>query len=315
MDAFQFGLKVAEIMLPGAQPSSGMGLSGLSALPSSTLPPIKGPLTDDLAPGAASLALAKSMDPDPLTGAGPIRLTDADVAAARAQAASEQRNFYNPLQASGRDHILDWAANTKPVQAADIARQNAELEKIRPGAHIHDWSKGPTRAQTLYDHFVTRPKQTLKDYGEMGRAFAAGFSPKVNPVTGFIDRATDPNIGFRGAVAHATGADNPNSFVSRTGRAIDNAYSAAQDIKQLTSQAVDNSKTVSLSPEEAAAAASAPKPTMGSYLANSLTSNPAWLLPAAGLGGLGAYGLYKLMSARRDAKKRRRLMGPAAIIH
>jgi hypothetical protein len=274
-DAFQFGLKAAEIMFPGAQPPSrGIDFSALST--PSTLPQPTGPLTDDFSPGAFSSALAKSMDTDPLTGAGPMRLTDTDIASARAQAASEQRNFYNPLQATGRDHILDWVANTKPVQAAsDFGR-----DFMHYGYNNPVWRAGRG----------------------IGRFADAAFDGKNS------DRPL--RAGWRAMM----GPRDPNSFIARTGDAINNAYGVAADLKKLTSQAADSSKTVSLSPEEAAAASSAPKPTMGSYLSDSFKSNPMWLLPAAGLGGLGMYGLYKMMNARREAKKKR-LMRPAAFIN
>lgn len=308
MDAFQFGLKVAELMLPGAQsPSPGMDFSGLSSSP----PPLTGPLRDDLSPAAFSSALAKSMDPDPLTGADPRMKALMD--------ANDQQVHTDALHVAAAPHvkIQQEAAQRQSAHDADIAQRNAELEKQFPGrgVRVHDWSKGPTRAQTLYRHFVERPKQTLKDYGEMGRAFAAGFSPKVNPVTGFVDRATDPNIGFRGAVAHAVGANDPNSLVGRSRQFLKNVEQTASNARQLSDQFAAANQTVTLSPEEAAAASSAPKPTMGSYLSDSIKNNPLWLLPAAGLGGLGVYGLYKALQARKDAKKRRRLMSPAAIIH
>lgn len=300
--------KLAEIMLPGAQPAPAFSASSLAPA-GPTLPPITGPLTTE-DPTAFGRGVSSYFDTDSLTGVNPhMRDMMED---------NSRRLLTEATQVAAAPHvkIQQEAARRQAESAAAQQRAQAELEAIRPGARYHDWSKGPTRAQTLYEHFVERPKQTLREYGEMGRAFASGFSPKVNPVTGFIDRATDPNIGLSGAVAHAVGANDPNSLVGRTRAFVKNVEGTAQNAKNLSDKVMAAANPTPADPAALEAAKNTPSPTMGSYLADSFKQNPLlWSLPVAGLGGLGAYGLYKALQARKDAKKRRRLMSPAAIIN
>lgn len=203
-----------------------------------------------------------------------------------------------------------WNKGIGRIPQAIGAWQQKQLEDLPERAHVVDWSKSPeTKAQVLYRDFVEKPKQTLHGYGEMARGFASGFHPKVNPVTRFIDQATDPNIGLSGAV----GANDPNSAFSRTKKFFGNVAGATEFVSNLN----EATKQKDLSPEQQAALAAssaAEKPTTTNYLTDTIKQNPLWLLPAAGLGGIGAYGLYKLLAKRREEKKRRG-MRPAAIVY
>lgn len=304
-DAFQFGLKVAEIMLPGAQPQNpGMGLSGLSATPS--LPPITGPLRDDLSPGALSSALAKSMDPDPLTGAVPsMRLTDADVAHGKQLLADDAKKMWDVTTPQGRNMWLDWAANTKPVTAiSNFGAHVGQTARNFPSAYGH----------TLRDYFQNgwrdAEHKTNTDY--VARTLLGPARLTWNGLRGaswLADKTSELPENLRWA------KQQTGDFFKSVKDTVTNTENFTRNLKELSDKARAANQTVSLSPEDAAAAASTSKPTMGSYLSDSVKGNPMWLLPAAGLGGLGVYGLYKALQARKDAKKRRRLMSPAAITY
>lgn len=280
-DAFQFGLKVAEIMLPGAQPQNpGMGLSGLA--PSSSLPPITGPLRDDFAPGSFSTALVKSMDTDPLTGVDPRMKSLMD--------ANDQQVHTNALQVAEAPHLKIQQEFARRQAEAAAARQRAQ-------ASVNAWANQSSPNDPLAFSFPTRQelKDTLHVGKEMARGFVEGLHPDVNPVTG----------GVRGTYR----------FFKNVGQLADNANNFFGSGRRMLEELEAKSKQPPTDPAALAAAQAAPKPTMGNYLSGSMASNPLWMLPAAGLGGLGIYGLYKLMNARRDAKKRRRLMSPAAITY
>lgn len=276
-DAFQFGLKAAEIMLPGAQPSSGMDLSRLSASP--TLPPITGPLTDELSPAATADAAYKSYAPKP------IQLTDADIAAGRAQLDSERRNFYNPLKnPAAINNSLDWLANTKPMVAAG------------------EWAAN--YGDRLYDAF-NRSGRDAK-YREPADQWARAL---LSPA----------RLAYQGGKALNSAADNATDLGNggwkdwEIWKPVINTKSKIDNIVNGVDAAINPKQT---DPAALAAAKAAPTPTMSGYLSDSFKQNPLlWGLPLAGLGGLGAYGLYKALAARREAAKRRRLMSPAAIIN
>lgn len=183
----------------------------------------------------------------------------------------------------------------------DASRGGKPLEvPAKPAipASVNAWANQGSANDPLAVGLPTRQglKDTWNVTKEMGRGFVRGLHPDVNPVTG-------------AAVGTAR-------FFKNVGELADNANNFFGSGRRMLEEIETKSNQPQTDPAALAAAQSAPKPTMGSYLSGSLASNPLWMLPAAGLGGLGAYGLYKLMSARRDEnKKRRRLMAPAAIIH
>lgn len=314
-DAFHFGLKVAEIMLPGAQaPRNGMDFSGFSAAPS--LPPITGPLTDDLSPGAFSSALAKSMEPDSLTGANPnMRLTDAEIASGRD--ALPKPGLFSRL-ASGAKNFYEWG--TTPIGATQYAKEH-NLTHLPYAQQEQAWRKTQL-PEVSPAEFRKEYEAALSDYFHKSQRNSSRNTPIDQWSRALLSPARLAYHGGRGVAAAADAASDLADgswknweLFAPVRKTYDNVDKGIESARKIVSGIEDANKPPTVSPEELAAAQAAPKPTMGNYLSDSLKRNPMWLLPAAGLGGLGVYGLYKALQARKDAKRRRRLMSPAAITY
>lgn len=177
----------------------------------------------------------------------------------------------------------------------------------QPAVDVYEWGKTPIGA---LQHAKQRGLTHLP-YAEQEKAYwAAQKPPPESPTVAAIKEFG--RVGGRDLWNFGSGTYNT---VKNVGQGVSDAAQVASEIKAMLEKARQQSAPPVVSPEALEAARNAPKPTFMGTLGESIKNNPAWLLPAAGLGGLGAYGLYKLMSARRDAKKRRRLMSPAAVIN
>ncbi|WP_353208352.1 hypothetical protein [Sphingorhabdus sp.] len=168
-----------------------------------------------------------------------------------------------------------------------IRQWQANYVKNLPArAQSHDWSQGPTRAETLYRDFVKKPAETLQLYSDMQRGFSDGLRPEVNPVTRFVNQAFDGNIGLRQATGNL--ADNAINYVDGT--------------------PATNSGTPAAPPGPTVP--SAPGKTGQPAAGNTFMQN-ALLTGGLGLGAVGTYYLMnKLLSGRRKRQQARQFQSP-----
>lgn len=270
-DAFAFGIKVADMMLPGAA-SGGGGGSGLESLyeTANKPPPIRGPLHNDLATGGGS----------PYGFAGPPGVLDQKYDPARG-GVWRTRGIDPDLMARVDKRLAEW-------QQADVQR---ELD-------IYD--------RDLYDRYAR--SFWGRNFGPGGRLdllVASMTDDKYKNLSWSDINEKSKYVPGRTALGSTTfgngaGPASPNPVGTAGVQAPPHVVARVVGAEQAQQAQADAAK---------AQADEAAKQNPGFFdgLGKSISGNP-WLYGAAGLGlgGLGAYGLYQMMAARREKKKRLR---------
>lgn len=231
--------------------------------------------------------------------------------------AAELGKSYSDV-ATGAKNFYEWGKT--PIGATQYAKEKG-LTDLPYAQQEQAWRKTQPPSVSP-EEFRKEYESALYDYFHKSQRNSTRNTPEDQWSRALLSPARLLYHGGRGVAAAADAASDVADgswknweLFAPVRKTYDNVDKGVESARKIVSGVEDASKQVSAPPEELAAAKATPAPTMGNYLADSFKSNPLWLLPAAGLGGLGAYGIYKLLNARRDAKKRRRLMSPAAITY
>lgn len=222
---------------------------------------------------------------DPITGVNPRLAALMDSA--------DQQTHTDALQVAAAPHIRlqqESAARAAQAAAAEQARR-AALPPLPAGARYNFHDDPAKDHSTLYNDFVAKPMQTMKDYGEVARGFVSGLHPKVNPVTRFLDQSADGNIGLRQATKNL--ASDAAQYVTN-GPVV-----AGQPSKPIAPQLQIQAPAAG-APASGAATTTTPEQT-----ATFPMSNPY----AYGLSGAGAGALLGAIMARRGKRGRNALLG------